>query len=112
MEATIAERFEKDLQGVLNCYDRIVINGNVQPWCYAKGMTGYLYEQKIRIFDFPKFAEPMRERIRTNAETLAKEAGVKIEHVSKKGCRKDPGSFERTGRRQRIGAYLQRDGRL
>jgi len=89
MEATIAERFGKDLKGVLNCYDRVVISGNVQLWCYAKGMTHYLYQQNIRIFDYAQFAEPMRERIRTNAEALAKAAGVKIEHVSKKEYRKE-----------------------
>jgi len=43
MEKTRAERFEKELKGVLNCYDRVVVSGNVQGWCYAKGMTHYLY---------------------------------------------------------------------
>jgi hypothetical protein len=41
------------------------------PFCYAQGMTGYLYQQGIRIFDYPKFAESLRERLRENAEALA-----------------------------------------
>lgn len=89
MERTLAERFESELKGVLNCYDRVVITGNVQAWCYAKGMTHYLYQQNIRIFDYAKFAEPFRERIRENAEALAKEAGVAIEFVRKKDFRKE-----------------------
>ncbi len=89
MERTLAERFEKELKGVLNCYDRVVITGNVQDWCYAQGMTHYLYQQHIRIFDYAKFAEPFRERIRANAESLAKEAGVEIEFVRKKDFRKE-----------------------
>lgn len=89
MERTLAERFEKELKGVLNCYDRVVISGNVQGWCYAKGMTHYLYEQDIRIFDYAKFAEPLRERVRENAEALAKEAGVEIEFIRKKDFRKE-----------------------
>lgn len=89
MERTLAERFESELKGVLNGYDRVVITGNVQAWCYAKGMTHYLYQQNIRIFDYAKFAEPFRERIRENAEALAKEADVAIEFVRKKDFRKE-----------------------
>ena len=28
--------------------------------CYAKGMTGFLSARQIRIFDYPRFAEPLR----------------------------------------------------
>ena len=89
MEQTLAERFGKELNGMLNCYDRIVITGNVMTWCYAKGMTHYLYQESMRIFDYAKFAEPMREDIRANAERLAKEAGIEIEFVRKKEFRKE-----------------------
>ena len=33
----------------------------LQPLCYAKGMTKYLYTHQIRIFDYTQFAEPMRD---------------------------------------------------
>ena len=59
-EKLLSERFEQELDGVLHCYDRIVITGSLQPWCYAQGMTHYLYEQGIRIFDYAGFAEPLR----------------------------------------------------
>jgi hypothetical protein len=52
-------------------------------------MTWYLYQQGIRIFDYAKFAEPLRERIRENAEVLAETNGVKIEFVRKKDFRKE-----------------------
>ena len=32
--------------------------GTLPKICFAGGMTSYLYERKIRIFDYPKFAEP------------------------------------------------------
>ena len=89
MGKTLSERFEQELDGVLSCYDRIVITGSLQPWCYAQGMTHYLYQQGIRIFDYAKFAEPMRERIRENAEALAEESGVEIEFIRKKDFRKE-----------------------
>ncbi len=79
MDEQLSERYANDLDGILSCYDRIVITGSLQPFCYAQGMTRYLYQQGIRIFDYAKFAEPMRERLRENTEALAQANGVKIE---------------------------------
>ena len=89
MDKLLSERFEQELDGVLSCYDRVVISGNLQSLCYAQGMTQYLYRQEIRIFDYTKFAEPLRERIRENAEVLAETNGVKIEFIRKKDFRKE-----------------------
>ena len=52
-------------------------------------MTSFLYERKTRIFDYPKFAEPYRNRIRENAEQMAAEAGVEIEFIRKRNFRKE-----------------------
>ena len=94
------EKYEDEMAGLLHCYDRIVIGGHLQPLCYAKGMTRYLYEQNIRIFDYARFAEPLRERIRENAARLASENGLKIEFVSHSQERKEA----------RIEAVLQERG--
>ena len=91
MDELLSERYANDLDGVLSCYDRIVITGSLQPLCYAQGMTRYLYQQGIRIFDYPGFAEPLRERIRANAEALAEANGLEIEFTrsGKKDFRKE-----------------------
>jgi len=89
MDELLSERYANDLDGVLSCYDRIVITGSLQPFCYAQGMTHYLYQHEIRIFDYPQFAEPLREHIRENAEALAEANGVKIEFVRKQDVRKE-----------------------
>ena len=87
----LSDKYNADLHGVLNCYDRIIITGNVHPLCYSKGMTKYLYVHKIRIFDYAtQFAEPLREAIRANAEAVAEENGVEIEFIRKsKAFRKE-----------------------
>jgi len=77
----LSEKYQADLYGVLNCYDRVIISGNVHPLCYAKGMTGYLYANNIRIFAFPEFAQGLRDDIRSNAEAIAKEHGLQIEFI-------------------------------
>jgi len=88
-EELLSGRYREELDGVLSCYDRIVITGSLQPWCYAQGMTHYLYQQGIRIFDYAQFAEPMRARIRENTERVAEREGLKIEYVRKKDFRKE-----------------------
>jgi len=89
MDELLSERYEQDLDGVLSCYDRVVITGSLLPFCYAQGMTHYLYQQGVRIFEYAKFAEPWRERIRANAEALAEANGMKIEFIRRKEERKE-----------------------
>ncbi len=75
---------------MLSCYDRILIQGTLPKWCYAGGMTEYLYTHRIRIFDYPKWAEPMREAIRKNMECIAADNGIKVEFVKgRKSVRKE-----------------------
>lgn len=87
--ATLEERYAVNLHGVLSCYDRIIIVGTLPGACYAEGMTSFLYAHDIRIFDYPRFAEPLRERIRAQAQAVCAAAGIEIEHVSKAHIRKE-----------------------
>lgn len=82
----LPEKYEDELHGVLYCYDRLLISGHLQPLAYAKGMTKYLYQQGIRIFDFPQFAQPLRDMVRANAEQIAQEKGLEIEFIRKQGA--------------------------
>jgi hypothetical protein len=85
----LTDRYDERLQGVLNCYDRIVITGTLPGVCFAQGMTAFLNSEHIRIFDYPRFAEPLRERIRSQAQVLADQYGVRIESVAKAHVRKE-----------------------
>jgi len=85
----LTEKYKDALDGVLHCYDRVILTGSIQPWSYAQGMTGYLYAHDIRIFDFAQFAQPLREAICANAETLAATHGLQIEYIRKKNFRKE-----------------------
>jgi len=89
MTTLLTDRYKNDLQGVLSCYDRIVITGTLPGVCYAQGMTSYLYAHEIKIFDYAKvFADPLRNMIRENAQMIAKAHGVAIEHVNNSHLRK------------------------
>jgi len=83
------DRHKDKIAGVLTCWDRVVIQGTLPGFCYAEGMTSYLNAHDIRIFDYPRWAEPLRDEIRANAERLAEENDVQIEFVRKPSFRKE-----------------------
>jgi hypothetical protein len=89
MSQSLTERYDDRLAGVLSCYDRVVITGTLPGVCYADGMTRYLNARGIRIFDYPEFAKPLRDRVRDCAAALAAAAGLTIEHISKSNVRKE-----------------------
>jgi hypothetical protein len=87
---TIPERYKDKIHGVLSCYDRLILTGTLPGLCYADGMTAYLKANNIRIFDYARFAEPLRDTIRARAEEIAAENGLTIEFIRKvKAFRKE-----------------------
>ena len=85
----LTERYAPQIAGTLSCWDRILLFGTLPRICFAEGMTSYLHQRNIRIFDYPRFAEPFRNRLRENAERLAAENGCDIEFVRKRNLRKE-----------------------
>lgn len=83
------ERYQEKISGRLSCVDRVVIQGTLPGLCYPEGMTAYLNAAGIRIFDYPRFAEPLRDQIRDTAERLALENGLHIYFVRKAKPRKE-----------------------
>jgi hypothetical protein len=89
MSQSLTERYDDRIAGVLSCYDRVVLTGGLPTICYAEGMTRFLYASGIKIFDYPSFAQTLRDRVRAAAAALAAGAGVTIEHISKSHIRKE-----------------------
>ena len=85
----LTERHEKQIAGVLSCWDRMLVFGTLPKICYAEGMTSYLYANRVRIFDYPRFAEPFRDQLKQNAERLAAENGLTVEFLRKRNVRKE-----------------------
>ena len=89
MAATaLTDRYAANLHGVLSRYDRIIITGTLPGECCAGGMTSFLFSRGIRNFDYARFADPLRARIRQRAQEVCTAAGVEIEHVDKSHIRK------------------------
>jgi hypothetical protein len=84
--ALLTDRYAAQIAGVLSCYDRIVITGTLPSVCFPEGMATYLRLHDVRLFDYPRFAEPLREAIRHNAEQIAQENGLTIEFIRSVGA--------------------------
>src|SRR5450756_3121238 len=77
----LTQRYAIQIAGVLSCFDRIVITGTLPGVCFVEGLAAYLRGHGVRLFDYPRFAEPLREAIRQNAERIAREHGLEIEFI-------------------------------
>lgn len=109
------ERHAEKIVGELSCLDRVVVTGTIPGICHAEGMSGYLRFKGIRIFDYTRWAEPLREEIRQNAQRLAQEAGLPIEHLRNSSVRKESlvrEIFNERGEQQGVGVHLLGHGGL
>ncbi|NCD00380.1 MAG: MarR family transcriptional regulator [Bacteroidia bacterium] len=95
----LTETYAKDIAFSLSCFDRLIITGTLPEISYGGGMTSYLFQKGVKIFDYPKFAEPFKELIRSNAESIAKDNGVEIEFIRKSGVRKESIISKKIGQR-------------
>jgi len=75
------QRHTDRITGVIFYYDRVVLTGTIPKLCHASAMARFLRYKGIRIFDYPKWAEPLREDICVHAEAVAKDAGLKIDFI-------------------------------
>ena len=86
----ITKRYENQIGGVLNCYDRVVLTGTLLSRCYSDGMELFLRIHKVRCFDFfDKLALPLADEIKKQAANIASEAGVEIEYLGRSKVRKE-----------------------
>lgn len=86
---TFIERHAAKIVGTLSCFDRVVITGTLPDICHAGAMAAFLGARGTRLFDYPRWAAPFREELRTHAERLARGAGVEIEFIRRKNFRKE-----------------------
>lgn len=87
--ASLLDRYADRIVGTLSCYDRVIIHGTVPVFRYAAGMAAFLRERGVRLFALPKFAMPLRDAIRANAEQLARDNGLKVQFIRNGKTRKE-----------------------
>ena len=84
------KRHQASISSTLSCFDRVVVTGTLPDICHPRAMASFLDYHKVLLFDFPRWAEPLRTELRENAEQVAAEAGLQIEFIRKlKAFRKE-----------------------
>jgi hypothetical protein len=71
------------ITGILSCFDRVIFRGYL-PLSYAKGMTGFLYQQEVLLKDFKDYAPGIAERIKEHVKARVEEAGAVYRHLPRK----------------------------
>jgi hypothetical protein len=85
----LTERHAQQMAGMLTCCDRLLVQGTWPVFSYAEGMTSYLTQRRVRIFDFAQFPKPLTDEIKAHAEALAAAHGLSIDYVRQKNFRKE-----------------------
>ncbi len=85
----LVKRFGEKIIGVLSCFDRVVVMGTIPEIRYSGAMENTLRSHGIRLFDYTQWAKPLRDTVRENAGRVAKEYGLKIQHLRNVKRRKD-----------------------
>ena len=78
----LTKRFEKNISGVLSCFDRLVLFGTYQPICYPKAMSWQLRTAGVKLVNYEKqFANKLRLEMIDRIRRIATEEGIPIQHV-------------------------------
>lgn len=85
----LTERLADRIALVLSCFDRMILTGTLVDFGHAKAATWELGRRGIRVFDFPQFANTLREQLRSHIEAVAATHGLAIEFVRTARARKE-----------------------
>lgn len=91
MKNEFVKKYQDKIQGVLGCYDRVVIKGTLHEASHSGGMMNLLNRKGILYKDYPKFVAPYRNEVHKNAEAISQAEQVPIEFIrnSKKVRKED-----------------------
>jgi hypothetical protein len=86
---SISARYADSILGTISCFDRLILQGTLNPCGHPSGMTSFLYQKNIRIFDFPHFSKPITEKIRSHIASVAQRNDVPVHFIRKHTDRKE-----------------------
>ena len=79
---TLMEVHAREIRGVLECFDRVLLTGTYQAIGWPQAMTGYLSARGIQLRDLGSgVADGWRKEIGTRIRALARTEGVGVRQV-------------------------------
>jgi len=71
MAMKIKTEYDEKIKGNFSAFDRMIFKGHLSAF-YKKGnMRYYLWEEKVLLKEFGKYAESITEKIKANAKNIA-----------------------------------------
>ena len=79
---TLLEMHAREISGMLECFDRVLLTGTYRAIGWPQAMTGYLSARGILLRDFASgTANTWRKEVGTHIRTLARAEGVEVRQV-------------------------------
>ena len=79
-----SRKFERDLQGVLSGFDRLVFRGSLPRLSYADGMRLYLFQNKLLFKDYETHVKAVSQRVKKAALEPFQQQNLPVKYVY--GC--------------------------
>lgn len=90
MESSFVKKYSSNIEGVISCYDRIVLRGTLPSVSHAGAMTNLLYRKGILLKDITQYTGPLRDELHENTKRISQNQGIPIEFIRKpKAVRKE-----------------------
>ena len=84
------EKHQEHISCTLSFFDRVVLTGALPDIFYDKAMISYLYNKLIKIFNYPKWAESLKNQLKNHIEFLAHNSEMSVNFIRKqKSFRKE-----------------------
>ena len=77
----IIQEYAEKINGVLQTFDRMIINGYVLQLCNYRQFMYYLIEKEIKLVEFTKFAQEQTKELCNHIEKYIKENDVKLQYI-------------------------------
>jgi hypothetical protein len=79
----LTERFAKEIKGVIECFDRILLTGTYGAVSYPGAMEALLRQRGIQLIDYTKtYANELRLKIASHIRQTAADEGIEIIQVN------------------------------
>lgn len=85
----IIQQNEGKINGILETFDRMIVNGYLLNLCNYRQFLYYLIQNNVQLKDFNKFALSQTDSLCSHIEDYVKENNVEIKYLSSGKINKD-----------------------
>ena len=85
----IIEKYEEKINGVLETFDRMIINGYILQLCNYRQFLFYLIQNNVKLIDFNRFSQEQTESLCGHIDKYISDNDVKLQNLVSVKLEKD-----------------------